>query len=487
MPRWLPRALLLGFVLLGAYQLTDWAAHRLLGLATMLMVAFFVSLAMEPAVDILAARGIHRALATGVVFVLLFAAVAGFLAALVTLLVETVSNLLRELPGLVNQLVSWVNHAFHQHFTTDQLRDRLLHDSNIINNYAQTAANNVWGLSSTILGGLAQFLTIALFSIYLTADGPKLRRTICSLLPPRRQDRVLHAWDLAIGKTGGYLYSRALLAVISAVAHAVFLAILHLPNALALGVWFGVVASFVPTIGTYFAGVLPVLVALTIRPVDVLWLLIFVVLYQWFQDYLLQPRITARTVNVNAAVALLAVLAGGALLGAVGALLAIPATATVQAFLSEYVPRYEVRPDPRIERTSRRKARREKKTRTARRDDQSRSAGRDDENRNAGRDDESRSAGRDDESQTTHRDDESRSTGRDDESQTTHRDNESQSAGRDDESQTTHRDDKGQSASRDDESQGARSDGGEPMRRDESGPTAHGDDDGQMADRDDGE
>ncbi len=373
MPRWLPRALLLAFAGLAAYQLGEWAFHKLLGLITMMLVAFFISLAMEPAVDLMTARKVPRGVATAVVFVLLFAAVGGFLAALVTLLVETVSNLLNELPGLLNQLVDWVNGNFHQHFTIDQLRDRLLHDSNIINNYAQTAADNIWGLSSTILGGLAQFLTIALFSIYLTADGPKLRRTICSLLPERRQDTVLHAWDLAIDKTGGYLYSRALLAVISAVTHAIFLAILDLPNPIALGVWFGVIASFVPTIGTYLASVLPILVALTVQPLDAVWLIVFVVLYQWFQDYLLQPRITARTVDVNAAVALLSVLAGAALLGAVGALLAIPATATAQAFLSEYLPRHRVAEDPRIDRTAPRRERKAMLRRRSRRNRRARS------------------------------------------------------------------------------------------------------------------
>ncbi|WP_051182870.1 AI-2E family transporter [Nocardia vinacea] len=144
-----------------------------------------------------------------------------------------------------------------------------------------------------------------------------------------------------------------MLAVISAVAHAIFLALLGLPNSIALGIWFGVIASFVPTVGTYIAGILPILVALTIQPIDALWILIFVVVYQQFQDYILQPRITARTVDVNPAVALLAVLSGGALLGAVGALLAIPATATVQAFLGLYVRRYEVADDPRITRTER--------------------------------------------------------------------------------------------------------------------------------------
>ncbi|MFQ6398123.1 AI-2E family transporter [Nocardia sp. KC 131] len=353
MPGWLPRAMILAFVLLGLFELGSWAVHRLIGLFVIVLVAFFVALAMEPAVDNLAARGVPRALATGLVFVLLFGCVIGFSAALGTLLVETVGNLVDELPRLLNELVDWVNRTFHQHFTVDQLRDRLLEDSGVISGYAERAAHNAWGLSNTILGGLARFLMIALFSVYLTAYGPKMRRSVCSLLPQERHDTVLRAWDLAIEKTGGYLYSRALLAVISAIAHGVFLALLGLPNAMALGIWFGVIASFIPVIGTYVAGVLPILVALTIHPIDAVWILIFVVLYQQVQDYILQPRITARTVDVNPAVALLAVLAGGALLGAVGALLAIPATATAQAFLSLYVKRYEVTEDPRIERAGR--------------------------------------------------------------------------------------------------------------------------------------
>ncbi|MBB5913075.1 putative PurR-regulated permease PerM [Nocardia transvalensis] len=367
MPAWLPRAMVLAFVFLALFELAGWAFHRLLGILIIMLVAFFVSLAMEPAVGRLVGRGMHRGLATGLVFVLVFVSVVGFIAALVTLLVETVGTLVDEAPRLIDDLVGWVNRTFHQNFTLHDLSDRLLRDSDVINGYAERAANNVWGVSSTILGGLAQFLTIALFSIYLTADGPKLRRTLCSVLPPDRQDTVLHAWDLAIEKTGGYLYSRALLAVISAVAHGAFLAILGLPNAVALGIWFGVIASFVPTVGTYIAGVLPILMALTIRPLDAVWIVVFTIVYQWFQDYLLQPRITQRTVDVHAAVALLAVLAGGALLGAVGALLAIPATATVQAFFSEYVKRYAVEEDPRIERTT--SARKRRRTAAAARED----------------------------------------------------------------------------------------------------------------------
>lgn len=356
MPGWLPRAMVLALLLFGLFQLGDWAAHRLIGIGIMLAVAFFVSLAMEPAVDSLAGRGINRGIATAVVFVLALVCTVGFVATVGILLVKTVGDVVQELPRVLEETVNWVNRTFHQEFTVTELRDRLFADSDVISQYAERAAGNAWGVSNTVLGGFAKVVTIALFSVYMTADGPKLRRSVCSLLPPARQGAVLHAWDLAIEKTGGYLYSRAVLAVISGVVHGLFLWLLGLPNAFALGIWFGVVASFVPTIGTYLAGILPVLVALTVDPLDAVWLIIFVVVYQWIQDYVLQPRITARTVDVNPAVALLAVMVGAALLGAVGALLAIPATATVQAFLSEYVKRYAVNEDPRIERTGGRRA-----------------------------------------------------------------------------------------------------------------------------------
>lgn len=357
MPPWLPRAMALALVFFGLFLLADWAFHRLLGILIILVVAFFISLAMEPAVAVLVRRGLPRGLATGLVFIGTFACVLAFLAALVTLLVETTTNLAHETPRLLEEGIDWVNRAFGQHFTMHELSQRLLRESDLIEGYARTAADNVWGVSTTVLGGLAQVLTIALFSVYLTAGGPKVRGAVCSMLPPAHQRTFLHAWDLAIDKTGGYLYSRLLLAIVSAIVHGAFLAILGLPNPIALGVWFGVISAFIPTIGTYIAAILPVFVALSVDPLDAVWVIAFAVVYQWVQDYLLQPRITARTVDVNAAIALLAVLAGGALLGAVGALLAIPATATVQAFLSEYVKHYAVTEDPRIDQTTARRKR----------------------------------------------------------------------------------------------------------------------------------
>ncbi len=153
---------------------------------------------------------------------------------------------------------------------------------------------------------------------------------------------MLRAWEIAVVKTGGYIYSRALMALISGIAHYVLLETLGVPYAPALAVWVGLVSQFIPTIGTYLAGALPMLIAFTVDPWYALWVLIFVVVYQQFENYVLQPRITAKTVDIHPAVAFGSVVAGTALLGAVGALVAIPVTATLQAFLGAYVRRYAV-------------------------------------------------------------------------------------------------------------------------------------------------
>jgi len=170
---------------------------------------------------------------------------------------------------------------------------------------------------------------------------------------------VLDTWELAIAKTGGYLYSRGLQAIISAAATTMFLSVLGIPYALALGVWVGVVSQFIPTIGTYIAMALPVIVALKEQPADALWVLLFLVAYQQFENYVLGPRVTRHTMDVHPALAIGTVFAGGLLLGGVGAVLALPATAVIQAVVSSYTTEREVveRPLTREPRRQRRFAR----------------------------------------------------------------------------------------------------------------------------------
>jgi predicted PurR-regulated permease PerM len=207
---------------------------------------------------------------------------------------------------------------------------------------AQNVAGNVLGFGTAILGAIFELATIALFTFYFVADGPRMRRTICSTLPPRRQREVLFAWEVGIDKTGGYLYSRLLLGAISATCFFILLKIIGVPFAVPLALWMGVVSQFVPVVGTYIAAALPLLVAVLVSPVDALIVLIYVLVYQQVENYLLAPKISAHTMQLHPAVAFGAAICGASVGGAVGAFLALPAAAIIQGVGGTYIRRHEV-------------------------------------------------------------------------------------------------------------------------------------------------
>jgi predicted PurR-regulated permease PerM len=197
-------------------------------------------------------------------------------------------------------------------------------------------------VATGIVGGVFQALTIALFTFYMVAQGPQLRRTVCSRFRPDRQRRILFIWEQAIEQTGGYFYSRLLLAVINGVLMYAVLRWRGVPFAAPLALFQGVVAEFIPIVGTYIGGAAPVLVALLYQPVDALIVLIWIVVYQQIENYLLSPRLTAKTMSLPAPVAFAAALIGGALGGILFAFLALPAAGVILAAVRTYGRYYEV-------------------------------------------------------------------------------------------------------------------------------------------------
>lgn len=333
-------------VLVGSYAaLTVVVALRTV--LVMLLVALFLSFAMEPAVQWLADRGWRRGAATGAVFAGVLVVAGGLIAAIVPLAVDQVTGLVRSVPRSIDELRTFLPSPLDEQVTTSpEMRDQLATFSgdlgDRLRNVALGAAGNVVDIGATAFGVLFQLLSIALVTFYLVADGPRARRVLAGPLPPDRQREMLAIWELAVKKTGGYIYSRVLLATVCAAATALFLLMIGVPYPLPLGLWVGTTSAFVPVVGTYLGGVLVVLVALVDDPVNALWVLAFLAVYQQLENYLLAPRVQARTMDVHPAVAFVSVLVGATLLGAVGALLALPATAILQALLSTYVRRHEL-------------------------------------------------------------------------------------------------------------------------------------------------
>jgi predicted PurR-regulated permease PerM len=342
MPAWLPRAIGLFMLGIAGLFVLQWLLLRLRTLLILLFVSLFLAIAIEPAVNALARRGWRRGAATAVVFLGLFVAAAGFLVAMGSLVVSQFSSLADAVPGYVEETIAFVNRTFGANLSSDTLVAQLSSAESPVRRFATGLAGSALGIGVQLLALVFQLLTVTLFTFYFAADGPHFRRAVLSVLAPRRQREALRAWDVAVGQTGGYVYSRVLLAAASATATGLFLWLIGVPYPVPLAIWVGLVSQFVPTVGTYLAGALPVLVALLSDPLDAVWVVAFIVAYQQVENYLLAPRITARTMSLHPAVAFGSVIAGAALLGGVGALLALPVAATLQAFGSTYVRRHEV-------------------------------------------------------------------------------------------------------------------------------------------------
>jgi predicted PurR-regulated permease PerM len=195
--------------------------------------------------------------------------------------------------------------------------------------------------------GIASFLffatTVTLFSFYIVADLPQLQRTVLSTMPEERQRDALHVWDVAVEKMGGYIYSRLILAVVSATLTAIVLSVLGVPFAIPLGLWVGVLSQFIPVFGTYLGAILPVVVALSAQgTATMLWVILYFVAYQQVENFVIAPRITQRTMEIHPAVSIGVIIVGSLLLGPIGVILALPMTGIVQALISETRKRHDV-------------------------------------------------------------------------------------------------------------------------------------------------
>jgi predicted PurR-regulated permease PerM len=359
LPRWVVPSVAVFWVGFLASLIVRDLWHRLDSLALLLLISLFLALAIEPGVERLAGRGWRRGRATALILLGVLFAFALFVTAIGTLVGTQVADLLSNSEQYITDTVDVINDTFSTEIDAQEVIDDFNDPDGAVQRFIDGQQDNVVRLSVQALGVLLQALSVLLFTYYLVADGPRLRRAICSRLRPRHQMQVLNAWELAITKTGGYLYSRALLALLSAFFHWIVFQALGTQAPIPLALWVGLVSQFLPVVGTYLAGVLPVLISFLDSPLKALIIVGFIVVYQQIENYLFAPRITARTMELHPAVAFGAALGGAALLGPAGAVLALPGAAMVQALASEWGTRHDVvesqltaiqRPKPRRQR-----------------------------------------------------------------------------------------------------------------------------------------
>ena len=362
MPKWVPRAIVLFWMAFLAALVARELFHQLSSFLLLVLVSIFLALAIEPGVNRLAKRGWRRGSGTLLIIFGVITFIGVFLGAVGTLVGSQVADVLKNSEMYVNDTVDFVNDTFNANIDPAEVNASIADPKGPVQKFIKNQQGKVISLSVNALGASLQLLTIVLFTFYLVADGPRLRRVICSRLPEAKQRTVLKTWELAIAKTGGYLYSRALLALVSAFFHWIAFQAIGTPAPIAIALWVGIVSQFLPVVGTYLAGVLPLLLTFFDSPFKALLVVAFVLVYQQLENYLISPRITARTLHVHAAVAFGSAIVGGAILGPVGAVLALPAAAMAQALIGSWGPRHDVvddelvrMPAPRVKRAMRNK------------------------------------------------------------------------------------------------------------------------------------
>lgn len=343
LPPWVWRLIFAVAVSVALFQASMSILGKLTTLLGMIAVALFLSFAIEPAVSLLAERyDMKRGLGTFLCFVVVTALTLVFAFVMAELVVSQVQELVDKAPDYLDDATAWANDTFGLDINTGQLNDLLADYKDDIAPVAADVGGRVLSLTGSALGLVFQGFTVLLFAFYMIAQGPTMRRNLCSVLPAEHQRNVLFLWELSIQKTGGWIYSRLVLAAFSAICTWLFLTILGVPSPLALALWVGLISQFIPAIGTYLAGALPVFVALLNDPIDAIWVVGFILLYQQLENYFLSPKITGQTMDLHPAVAFGAAIAGGMLVGPMGAILALPAAGVIQAFVSTFLERHEV-------------------------------------------------------------------------------------------------------------------------------------------------
>jgi predicted PurR-regulated permease PerM len=318
-------------------------ARELRDLLWLLVVSAFFALAMIPGVEHIQRRwGWRRGAAVGVVY----GSVVAFIALMVFILNPAIEEFADQVRADGGGWIDQLNDMSREWLGKDLISEVAGDQATVVTQSSLRGwAESIFGLASSGISVLFDLTVVAVFAFYLAADYPRIERALLSRMRPDRQH--VYAWvsEVSIQQTGGYFYSRLLLTLINATLGFCVMLILGLPLAFALplAIFMGFVSAFIPAVGTYIGAAIPILTVLAVLgPAKAVILLVWVLLYQAVENMFLSPRLSAKTMELNGAVAFGATLAGAALAGPMGAFMALPFAALITAAVKNSGKRYEV-------------------------------------------------------------------------------------------------------------------------------------------------
>jgi predicted PurR-regulated permease PerM len=284
------------------------------------------------------ARNMRRGVAIGIVFLGVIAAFVGFGFAVVPPVVEQSNAFAQEVPNYLDDLRknSTVRQLDEDYGIIERAKDYVTSGD-----LGQRAFGGLVGVGRVVLNAVFGALSVLIMTLYFLAALPSMKRQAYRLVPATRRERVTLLGDEILSRIGGYLSGAFVVAFIATLTSYVFLLVIGMPYALALAIFVGLL-DLIPLIGATIAAVVVSLVGFTESVTLGLACVAFYVAYQQFENYVIYPRVMRRAVDVPAPLTVVAALIGGALLGVVGALLAIPTAAAVLLIVRQVaIPRMD--------------------------------------------------------------------------------------------------------------------------------------------------
>ncbi|GAA1793935.1 AI-2E family transporter [Planosporangium flavigriseum] len=323
--------------------LSGYALYTVRGILVLVLIALFVAVSLDPAVRWLVRKGLARPAAVTLVILLMLGLFGVFIWSIVPPLIEQGGKLVGNLPGYLRKLPE-------QSRTFQELSDRY----NLTNRLSALAADLPTRVASSAVGFVQQFfgavlstVTVLVLTIYFMADMPRMRRGLVRLFPHRRRPQVAEIVNVVVDKVGAYMIGNLIISLFAGVSSFLCLALLKVPFALPLAIAVAI-ADLIPLVGATLGAALCVLV--TFFTVD-LWpagvvVLVFFIVYQQVENYLIAPRVLRNSVDLSSVAVLLVALIGGSVLGVVGALMSIPIAAAVKVVITPTIASMHEPPPP---------------------------------------------------------------------------------------------------------------------------------------------
>ncbi|SDO67782.1 Predicted PurR-regulated permease PerM [Pedococcus dokdonensis] len=313
---------------------------RLTTVLTLVVVAFFLALTLNPLVEFLTRQGLRRGGAVALVFAGVVAVFTLLGLVVVPPVISQGTDLAQKAPDYLDQILGsrFVKDLDQHYDVVDKIQaefTKRISDGSFVGQ----VFGGVLGVGAAVIGGIFQAFTVLVLTLFLLASLPRVKQAAYAMVPASRRPRVESLSEEIMRRTGSYAIGQVAVATINAICSWIMMMIVGIPYAAVLAVAVGFL-GLIPMVGATIGAALVCLVAIFDEPKKAIIALIYYVIYQQLENYVVAPRIMQRTVSVPGAVTVVAALAGGTLLGVLGALLAIPVAAGLLLLYEEVlIPR----------------------------------------------------------------------------------------------------------------------------------------------------